>query len=335
MSCRALEAGDLPALAALRLEGIQLFPDAFLLTEAEALAAPEDALQRWIDTGNAYGVFARGVLVGFAGLRGQDFAASRHRIHMGPFYVTPGHQGAGVADLLLEHLLAVARAAKATQMELWVAEANTRARAFYARFGFVAVGRIPAAVMQDGTPRDDLFMVCDLTIEHPMRGPDGMRLLGAGDWRIFRDIRMEMLENEPDGFGMTLAEFATQAPDDIIGGLAKTRLWAVVEGGRVVATAGWFVMPGAVQAHRGHVVAIYVTQAARGRGLAAQLLAQVAEDARAKGMRQLELDVGTKNAPARRVYEAAGYAVTGTLPGALNHAGHIHDQLFMVCPLTA
>lgn len=335
MITRVLEAGDLPALVALRLEGIRLFPHAFLLTEAEALAAADETVASWVDSGNAFGVLDRKRLIGFAGLRGQNFAMSKHRIHMGPFYVTPDEQGTGAADLLLEHLLEVAKSRGTTQMELWVAEANTRARAFYARHGFAAVGRIPAAVIQDGEPRDDLFMVRDLTRDTPARGPDGIRRLHAGDWRIFRDIRMEMLENAPRGFGMTAAEFAAKTADEIISWMAKTNLWAVVEGGRVVATAGWFTMPGEVQAHRGHVVAIYTAPAARGRGLAAQLLDEVAKEARGQGKMQLELDVGAENAPAIAAYVAAGYKTVGTIPNCLNHAGHIHDQLLMVCPLTA
>lgn len=335
MIVRALEAGDLPALAALRLEGIRLFPNAFLLSEEEALASAEEALKGWIDSGNAFGVLDRKRLIGFAGLHGQNFAMSRHRMHMGPFYVTPDEQGTGAADLLLEHLFEVAKTRATTQMELWVAEANTRARGFYARHGFSTKGRIPAAVIQGGEPRDDLFMVCDLTADRPVRGPDGLRRLHAGDWRIFRDIRLEMLQKAPRGFGMTAVEFAALGADEVIAWMTKTNLWAVVEAGRVVATAGWFPMPGTVQAHRGHVVAVYTAPPARGRGLAAQLLSAVANEARSEGKTQLELDVASENAAAIAVYEAAGYRITGTIPNCLNHDGHIHDQLLMVCPLPA
>lgn len=335
MIVRALEAGDLPGLATLRLEGIRLFPSAFLLTEEEALASADEALRGWIESENAFGVFDRTRLIGFAGLRQQGFAMSRHRIHMGPFYVTPSDQGTGAADLLLEHLFEVAMARHATQMELWVAEENTRARAFYARNGFDRVGRVPAAVIIDDTPRADLFMVCDLTVPQPARGPDGLRRLGPGDWRIFRDIRLEMLTEAPRGFGVTLSEFEGKAADEIRAWLAKTHLWALVEGGRVVATAGWFAMPGTVQDHRAHVVAVYTSVQARGRGVARQLLDRVAVDAKARGKIQLELDVGAENTSAIAAYEAAGYRTIGTIPNCLNHAGYIHDQLLMICPLDA
>lgn len=335
MSARALVEADFTALKALRLEGIRLFPQAFLLTEAEALAAPDAAALRWIASGNAHGVLDGDTLVGFAGLSIQIPIMARHRAHMGPFYVTPEHQGTGAGDQLLQHLFDVARTRGATQMELDVALSNPRARAFYARQGFAATGRIPAAVIQGGTPQDDLMMVADLTQPRLAQGPDGLRRLHAGDWRIFRDIRLEMLHDASTGFGATHAEWAGKAPDEFIAWLRDISLWAVVENGRVVATAGWHPFKGEVVAHRGHVIAIYTTPQARGRRLSQDLLAAVVAEAREQGITQLELDVGAENAPAIAAYEAAGFRTVGTIPNCLNHSGYIHDQLYMVRPLTA
>lgn len=335
MSARALEPHDLAALTALRLEGIRLFPQAFLLTEAEALTAAEDAMLGWINSGNAFGIFDKTTLVGFAGLKGQGFAMSQHRAHVGPFYVTPDYHGLGMADLLLEHLMDVARARRATQVELWVAEANARARAFYASHGFTSMGRIPNAVIQDGTSHDDLFMVCDLSQDRPVRGPDGLRQLHQGDWRIFHKIRIEMLRDAPRCFGSPYSEWVEKPRDDIMTWLTSVNLWAVVEKGAVVATAGWHPLKGRVLSHRGHVIAVYTAPHARGRGLSRHLLEVIAEQAKTAGIVQLELDVGAENAAAIAVYEAAGYRVTGTIPNCLNHDGYIHDQHLMIRPLGA
>ncbi|UWQ94599.1 GNAT family N-acetyltransferase [Rhodobacteraceae bacterium M385] len=331
---RALEPGDLPALSALRLEGIRLFPQAFLLSEAEAQAS-DAPLRRWIESGTVFGLFDGDRLIGFAGLSRQGNALSAHRASLGPFYVTPDAQGAGAADRLMDHLVATAKDQNATQLELYVAAANLRARAFYTRHGFATSGRLPAAVIQNGTPQDDLLMVRDLTEAIAQPGPDGLRRLGPGDWRMYRAIRLEMLEKEPMGFGMTAAEFAAMQPDEILPWMAKSNIWAVVKDGAILATAAWFTMPGAVQAHRGHVVAVYTTQAARGRGLARKLLAEIAAEAQAQGKMQLELDVGAENTAAIKAYEAAGYRIAATIPNCLNHGGHIHDQHLMIRPLNA
>jgi len=332
---RPLAAADLLALSRLRLEGIRRFPDAFLVTEVEALATPEDALLGWVESGNVYGVFEADTLIGFAGLRGQTFAKARHRTHLGPFYVTPDSQGTNAADLLLGHLFEVARGRMASQMELYVAQANPRARAFYARHGFAATGQMPAAAIQNGTPHDDVFMVRDLSAAPLTPGPDGLRRLGPGDWRMFRDIRLEMLRDAPEGFDSTHADWGAKPADEVISWLRNTQMWAVVEGGRAVATAGWRRFAGSVVGHRGHVVAVYTTPKARRRGVARGLLSKVAQDAMGRGVTQLELDVGAENSPAIAAYEAAGYQITGTIPNCLNHSGIIQDQFHMVCPLTA
>jgi ribosomal protein S18 acetylase RimI-like enzyme len=333
MKVRVLQAEDLSTLAELRLEGIRLFPDAFLLTQEEARKSDSNLLG-WITSGNAFGVFDGAQLVGFAGLRGMAFSMAEHRAHLGPFYVTPSHQGTGSADALIHHVMDVARDRRATQVELFVATQNTRARHFYARHGFRVTGPVPRAVIyEDGRASDDYFMVRDLTQTLPEPGPDGLRRLGPGDWRAFRAIRLEMLQNDPQNFGSTHAEWAAKAPDVIMAWLANIHLWAQVSSGRVLATAGWAPNGGDVERHRASVLAVYTTPDARGRGLATKLLAALENDARAHAIIQLELHVGANNPAARAAYEASGFTLMGTTPRALNYLGTFVDQYEMVKPI--
>jgi ribosomal protein S18 acetylase RimI-like enzyme len=335
MVARALEPTDLKPLKALRLEGVRRFPYAFILTEAEAIAASDDGLLSWIASGGVHGLFEGDTLIGFAGLSLERPAMARHRAHLGPFYVALNHHGTGAADALLQHLLQAARSQNATQVELYVAASNPRARAFYARHGFAAKGMLPSAVIQDDVPQDDVFMVADLTQPVPTQGPDGLRQLQACDWRIFRDIRIEMLRDAPRCFGSPYTEWAAKPVDEVMAWLTQINLWALVEGGQVVATAGWHPLQGDVLRHRGHVVAVYTSPKARGRGLSGQLLEAAAKQARTQGIVQLELDVGAENEAAIAVYKATGYQIAGTIPNCLNHDGYIHDQHLMIRPLTA
>lgn len=55
--------------------------------------------------------------------------------------VTPGARRAGIAAMLLDHVLVSARALAVTTVHLEVRESNAPARALYARFGFLEVGR--------------------------------------------------------------------------------------------------------------------------------------------------------------------------------------------------
>lgn len=185
-------------------------------------------------------------------------------------------------------------------------------------------------MVRDGIAIADLLMVRALDDARPEPGPDGTRRLGPGDWRMFRDIRLEMLRQAPQGFGTTHAEWLKMAPDQIMDWLRGLHLWAVVDGGRVLATAGWRRLAGQVQAHRGQIIAVYATPRARGLGHVKCLLRQIEDEARAAGIRQLELDVGTENADACALYRSAGFGIVGTIPSALGHSGHSGDQHMMI-----
>lgn len=63
-------------------------------------------------------------------------------------YVAPGHTGAGTGSLLLD----LAKSLRPTGLGLYVFESNPRARAFYARHGFVEVGRGDGSENEEGAP---------------------------------------------------------------------------------------------------------------------------------------------------------------------------------------
>ncbi|KIT16818.1 GNAT family N-acetyltransferase [Jannaschia aquimarina] len=163
MTVRRLEPEDGEAWFRLLVEGATLFPAAFLQTPGEARATPRDRLPSIMRDGHHWGVFEGDDLVGFASIRFQTLSRMAHRAYLGPFYIRPAWQGTGAAYRLLDGVLAILRESGIRQVDLWVAEANGRAFAFYERHGFVKVGRMPRAViMEDTGPEADLLMVAML-----------------------------------------------------------------------------------------------------------------------------------------------------------------------------
>ena len=75
---------------------------------------------------------------------------------------------------------------------------------------------------------------------------------------------------------------------------------------------------------RGFVDDLYVSPAARGRGVGAALLAAVRGSCDARGVRALHVEVGPENATARRLYARAGYADSGHLLLSLPLAAPVH-----------
>jgi ribosomal protein S18 acetylase RimI-like enzyme len=65
----------------------------------------------------------------------------RPTIELSKCYVMPGHHGVGVASALMTRTLEAARERGAAGVWLGVNEENERAQGFYAKSGFVPVGR--------------------------------------------------------------------------------------------------------------------------------------------------------------------------------------------------
>ncbi len=68
-------------------------------------------------------------------------------------------------------------------------------------------------------------------------------------------------------------------------------------------------------ARRGHIYDLYVAPAWRGRGLGRRLLAEAERLSREMGCVELGLTVAADNAPARRLYEVAGFRVEHLIMG--------------------
>lgn len=156
-----------------------------------------------------------------------------------------------------------------------------------------------------------------------------IRALTAADAAAFVTLRLEGLRLCPEAFGASYA----QEREDL-----APRAAALLEGGHVF---GAFDAAGALQGviglHRGggektrHIATLwglYVTPAARGRGLAAGLLAAAIAAAPA-GCHSLRLSVNSRNGAAQALYLRAGFRVWAVEEAALQVAGVFHDEAHM------
>lgn len=146
----------------MRLDALVRFPTAFITTAEEFRARQVSDHEETLAHGKTWGVFDRDSLVGIAAFLPEPFAAAAHRASIGGFYVMPEHQGAGMADALMEAMVAHAETRGIWQLELFVADDNPRALRFYERHGFVQRGVLPNAALVDGVITSDLFLTRDL-----------------------------------------------------------------------------------------------------------------------------------------------------------------------------
>ena len=135
-----------------------------------------------------------------------------------------------------------------------------------------------------------------------------MRIIGADDWSLLRDVSLRALADAPDAFRTTLAE-AQAFSEDVWRQRATTaaQILVVLEGGRGVAMGGVFRSSDSAVAD---IWGMWTSPEARGRGYAAGLLADLVGWCRVRDL-GVRLQVTHGNEAARRLYVAHGFKPTG------------------------
>lgn len=160
-----------------------------------------------------------------------------------------------------------------------------------------------------------------------------IRRLTPADWLAFRDIRLEMLRDEPGAFASPYEDWVAKPEAMIREWMTRIQTYGVVEGTEVVACAALSRSTQKATAHRAELVAVYTRPKYRGKGLMRGLLDRIASDARKANILQLELQVAAWNADAIASYDRIGFRRTGLLPRAVRHADGYTDDVIMVWPL--
>lgn len=109
-----------------------------------------------------------------------------------------------------------------------------------------------------------------------------------------------------------LAEMRATSPPESVHALDLAELstprmtvWTLWEGEHVLGCAALAILSTA----EGEIKSMRTTATARGRGVAARMLAHVLDEARARGLQRMSLETGAEEffAPARRLYERFGF----------------------------
>jgi len=155
---RELIPGDAGAFREVRLEALRLHPQAFgSAYTVEAREAVDDFAAR-IARGGLFGGFIDGQLQGIAGFSVRTEARLIHKGYLGGMYVREPFRGTGLADAIVEAVLAHART-RVEHILLSVASPNLSAVRFYRRMGFEPYATEPRAMKVDGIHIDEILMI--------------------------------------------------------------------------------------------------------------------------------------------------------------------------------
>ncbi|TSA85920.1 GNAT family N-acetyltransferase [Deinococcus detaillensis] len=151
--------------------------------------------------------------------------------------------------------------------------------------------------------------------------PPTIRLLQAKDAAPYRELRLRALTEDPAAYLTSAEEYAQRSPDEIAARLGATEqaltLGAFLKT-KLIGMATLVRLERYKQRHRADVVSVYVAPEARGRGVAAELMRRLIDQARQqKGLEVLGLRVTETQVAARRLYEKLGFELWGVQPDAL------------------
>jgi ribosomal protein S18 acetylase RimI-like enzyme len=148
------------------------------------------------------------------------------------------------------------------------------------------------------------------------------------DATLYRDIRLEALEANPEAFGSSHGFEAAQPPSWFSARLADSSVLGAFRDAEVVGIVGLAIQQGQKKAHKGMIVGMYVRPDARRAGTGRLLMEAIIEIARHR-VELVQLSVVRDNEPARRLYTDLGFQEYGIERHSLKHDGRYYDEILM------
>jgi ribosomal protein S18 acetylase RimI-like enzyme len=157
--------------------------------------------------------------------------------------------------------------------------------------------------------------------------PIQIRHLTSADAMLYRAIRLEALEHDPEAFGSTLDAERDQHIDWFKARLEGSVVFGALRDGEAVGTAGIY-FDTAMPPRTGTLWTVYVRPAARGRGLGQRLVDAVIDHVRPQADR-IRLKVNSENDAAVQLYLRLGFVRVGIEKDALHRGGRFYDEAVM------
>jgi RimJ/RimL family protein N-acetyltransferase len=156
-----------------------------------------------------------------------------------------------------------------------------------------------------------------------------IRRLETPDAALYRDIRLEALQRNPEAFGSTFEWEDAQPLSWFEAVLGRAAIFGGFLDGTLAGIAAYGARESAKQAHKALLWSMYVRATARNSGLGRKLVAAVLDHARGR-VEMVQLTVVSENEAARRLYDAMGFVEYGYEKKALKHDGRYYDEVLMV-----
>ena len=161
-----------------------------------------------------------------------------------------------------------------------------------------------------------------------------IRQLTPADAAVYRGIRLEGLNRNPEAFGSTFEAEFSKPLAWFFDRLSSSQVFGAFRGPEILGIAGFAVRQGEKESHKGLLWGMYVRPEARGAGVARRLVDAVIEFARDR-VELIQLSVVMSNEQARRLYARLGFVEYGIERNSLKHDGRYYDEILMALDLVS
>jgi ribosomal protein S18 acetylase RimI-like enzyme len=155
-----------------------------------------------------------------------------------------------------------------------------------------------------------------------------IRKLPADRWKEYRDLRLEALKMEPSAYGSSFEE-AKRHKEELWRERIKSVLFALSDD-RPVGMVVYVFGEGLKSRHIAEIFGFYVSPDHRGQGVGTRLLERaIAQIRRNRRIIKVKLAVNPEQRTAVRLYQKAGFVVTGSVEKELKVGRKYYGMLFM------
>ena len=159
-----------------------------------------------------------------------------------------------------------------------------------------------------------------------------VRLLNKTEASLFRKIRLEALQKNPEAFTSSYQEEEILPLQRFEEQVEKAAIFVVFDGKEPVGVAALGAERSLKKSHIGRLWSVYVRDSARRKGAGSKLLEAVLDHA-IQHFDLIQLTVSAANPSARRLYEKAGFEEYGFEKFAVKYNGAYADEVLMMKPL--
>ncbi|QQR48953.1 GNAT family N-acetyltransferase [bacterium] len=160
-----------------------------------------------------------------------------------------------------------------------------------------------------------------------MQDAIGIIQLPPDSWQVYRELRLEALQNDPQAFGGSYEEEINLTPTNWQNRLKS--MWFAWTDNQIIGMIGLVQNKEMGIKHYAFLVSLWVKPAYRRQGIGALLIKHVQKDAPTKQLRKILLHVTKTQPGALRLYETVGFKKVGTLKENLFKDNRYLDQDLM------